>query len=424
MSGSWRSVLGLRRAAALAITTRANHGSGGGQGSGPGGRQAGLALAAGLVLAAKAYKERDRLLLKAESPEVQAHENRVRTYMPRDHIFNYFASFQHITAAGKREMMMTPMDLYASITPDCNKFGAMAGVHVEVSDTEVNSGDYYWGKSPIKDSLLNKIGEQGLISYADYCFLLAMLSTPKRFISTVFNLFDVTGDGKIEPKEFAFVSDKMMHREGGFGTYTDKDQSESIASSSGLLNYLFGKERKGLLDKADFAKLQTDLLDEIVQLEFAEYDKDSSGRISERDLANWLLKNSKIPPKKQAIILRRVEKQWPSKARGVSLPSFKNLFLVLAAGAELERALFLLDVENIGVNVEEFRKVSSWVSQQELSDHVAEVLFVLMDDKQDGRLTKEHVTTVLKDWRASRGFDKGAIQVKIEPPFHVMHSSN
>lgn len=223
----------------------------------------------------------------------------------------------------------------------------------------------------------------------------------------------MTGDGKIEPKEFAFVSDKMTHREGGFGTYTDKDQSEILAASSGLLNYLFGKDRKGSLSKADLAKLQSDLLDEIVQLEFAEYDKDKSGRISEGDLASWLLKNSKIPPKKQAVIMRRVEKQWPSKARGISLPSFKNLFMVLAAGAELERALFLLDVENIGVNVEEFRKVSSWVSQQEMSDHITEVLFVLMDDKQEGRLTKEHVTTVLKDWRASRGFDKGAIQVSL-----------
>ena len=44
-------------------------------------------------------------------------------------------------------------------------------------------------------------------------------------------------------------------------------------------------------------------------------------------------------------MLKRVEKAWPAKARGISLPSFKNLFYVLAGGAELERALFYLDVE-------------------------------------------------------------------------------
>ena len=66
-------------------------------------------------------------------------------------------------------------------------------------------GTYYWGKSAVKDSMLNKyvdhyvssccvnnknnvnldlnntrIGENGLITYADYCLLLALISTPKR----------------------------------------------------------------------------------------------------------------------------------------------------------------------------------------------------------------------------------------------------
>jgi len=413
-----RSLASLRRSAPLAVSARKNHGGkqNGDQGhqGGAGGVGAGLALATGLAIAAKAYSERDRMHLKAESPEVQAHENRVRTYMQRDKIFNYFASFQHISSSGKRDMMMTPMDFYASITPDCNKFGAMAGTHVTVPEEEVAVGKYYWGKSAVKDSLLNKIGENGLITYADYCLLLALISTPKRFIGTVFNLLDVTGDGNIEPKEFAFVTSKMALKEGGFGTYTDHDQKEILASkSSGLINFIYGKDRKGTLDKAQFAKLQADLLDEIIQLEFNEYDQSPDGRISERDLCHFLLRNSKIPPKKQAAMLKRVEKIWPSKARGVSLPSFGNLFHVLAGGVELERALFLLDCENIGVDVEEFRKVASWVSHQELSDHVAAVLFALLDDDQSGRLTKEDVSAVFGDWRSSRSFDKGAFQVSL-----------
>ena len=68
---------------------------------------------------------------------------------------------------------------------------------------------------------------------------------------------------------------------------------------------------------------------------------------------------------------------------------FQNLFYVLAGGAELERALFFLDVEGIGVDLEEFRKISSWVSQRELSDHVAKVLFVLLDEDGDERWRKQ-----------------------------------
>jgi len=393
----------------LALSQNATFGGRGPQG----GARAGLALAAGVALAAKAYDERERFLLKAETPDVQAHENRVRMFMPRDKIFNYFASFQHISKSGKRAMMMTPLDFYASITPDCSlSFGTGPGVHVDVTDKEVEANSYYWGKSTVEGSLLNKIGEQGLLSYPDYCFLLTLLSTPKRYINTMFNLFDVSGNEVVSAKEFAFVSTKMACKAGGFGSYTNIDQDEILASSSGLLNYLFGKDRSRVLSREEFANLQSDLLEEIIKLEFGEYDKDGSGRISERDLCHFLLKNSKTPPKKQAMMLKRVEKKWPSKARGISYPSFRNLFLVLAAGSELERALFFLDVENIGVDIDEFRKVSSWVSQQELSDHVAKVLFVLIADDQ-GRLFKEEAAPILCEWRNSRGFDKGAMQVTL-----------
>ena len=63
----------------------------------------------------------------------------------------------------------------------------------------------------------------------------------------------------------------------------------------------------------------------------------------------------------------------------------KNFFLVLASGGELERGLFFLDVENIGVDLEEFRRVAAWVSHSELSDHIAEVVFVLLDEAGQGR---------------------------------------
>jgi len=400
-----------------AVAHRANHGgSEGSNGSGGQGSVHALALAAGLALAAaKAYSERERFTLKAEeNSEVKVHENRVRMFMTRDKVFNYFASFQHISKTGRKDMMMTPLDFYSSITPDCSlAFGTGSGVHVDVTDEEVNTGDFYWGKSAALDSLLNKVGEQGLLSYADYCFLLSLLSTPKRFIETAFNLFDVTGDGDISAKEFAYVSSKLAAKTGGFGAYSKTDQEEILASSSGLLNFLFGKERNGKLNRDGFVKFHTDLLEEVIQLEFSEYDKASSGRISESDLCHFLLKNSKIPPKKQAAMLKRVEKIWPAKARGISMPSFRNLFYALASGAELERALFFLDVENIGVDMEEFRKVSSWVTQQELSDHVAKVLFVLIGGDEKGRILKEEISPVLGEWRFSRGFDKGSLQVSL-----------
>merc|ERR1712106_633980 len=331
------------------------------------GQKAVIALASATALALKVLYDEQGISLQAEtSPDDYAHENRVRMYMAPDKIFNYFASFQLISGsdAGRRTLMMTPMDFYSAITPDCHlAHGVGAGAHVDVTSEEVSKNDFYMDKSPIKGGILNDIGSLGLLSYSDFCFLLTMLSTPQRYIDTAFNLF--------------------------------------------------GKDRTKSINREDIKKLQADLLEEIIELEFSEYDKDGSGRISEVDLCSFLLKNTKYTPKKKAAMLKRVEKMWPSKARGVSLPSFKNLFYVLAGGAELERALFYLDVEGIGVDMEEFRKISSWVSQKELSDHVAKVLFALLDDDGDGRFFKEEIGPVLFDWRQSRGFEKGSIHVSM-----------
>jgi len=384
------------------------------------GSKAAVAIASATALALKIFydEQSQGISLQAETDDDDwAHENRVRMYMAPDKIFNYFASFQLISSSGgqgRKTMMMTPMDFYSAITPDCQlAHGVGAGAHVDVTTEQLATHDFYMEKSPKKGGILNEIGAHGLLSYTDFCFLLTMLSTPQRYIDTAFNLFDVTGDGNIEAKEFAYVSTKMAHKSGGFGSYTNLDQEEILASSSGLLNYLFGKDRSKSISKEDIKKLQSNLLDEIIELEFSEYDKDGSGRISECDLCKFLLKNTKIPPKKIKAMLKKVEKKWPSKARGISLPSFKNLFYVLAAGSELERALFFLDVEGIGVDIEEFRKISSWVSGKELSDHVAEVLYALLDEDGDGRFFKEEIGPVLFDWRHSRGFEKGSLHVSM-----------
>ena len=86
-----------------------------------------------------------------------------------------------------------------------------------------------------------------------------------RFTDTAFNMFDVTGDGQIEAKEFAYVTSKMAAKAGGFGSYTQLTQENILESNSGLLNYLFGKDRKGTLDRDNFRKLQSDLLQEVIK---------------------------------------------------------------------------------------------------------------------------------------------------------------
>ena len=53
--------------------------------------------------------------------------------------------------------------------------------------------------------------------------------------------------------------------------------------------------------------------------------------------------------------------------------------------------------QGIGVDMAEFRRISSWVSQKELSDHVAKVLYVLLDEDGDGRSVENILEHSRKD---------------------------
>ena len=41
------------------------------------------------------------------------------------------------------------------------------------------------------------------------------------------------------------MATKLAFKAGGYGSYTDVDQAAILASNSGLLNYMFGKNREG-----------------------------------------------------------------------------------------------------------------------------------------------------------------------------------
>jgi len=365
-------------------------------------------MAAGLAVAAVGVSlQKKKSIEDITNQEILDEENRIRQLWSPDKVFHYFASYQVVDKKGNKTIMMTPLDVYSAITPNCSlSHGSGGGVYTQV---DAESFPVYFTPAPDPDntSVLNAIGRMGLFSYSDFCVLLTILSTPKRYIDTAFQVFDVTGEGSICAKEFAYVSTHMAFKIGGFGEYTDVDQAEVLSSNSGLLNYLFGTDRQGGVTQQQFQDLQTALLDEIIKLEFYEMDKENTGRISEVDFCKWLLQNAKLTSKKKKDMMKKIEQRWPTQGRGISFPSFKNIYHVLAGGADLQRALFYFDVEAIGIDIDEFKKIASWISKVEPSPHCSEVMFLLLDANQDGRLYQDTLGPVLFEWRNSRGLNKG-----------------
>merc|ERR1712018_231947 len=226
----------------------------------------------------------------------------------------------------------------------------------------------------------------------------------RRYMDIGFHCFDVSADGNVEAKEFAHVMASVTNYKGDVSDLMNQEHS-------GLINYLFGKDRKKEINKEKFMKLQQDLMDDVLWLEFSRYTKDGK-TISEVDFCNHLLLCANITTKKKKQMISRVKKEVKNK-KGVTFADFKGFYNVLFGGSDLERAMFFLDTEKSGISSLEFKNIANWVALEEISDHMVDVIYALLDDDGDRNLSIKEFSPVLFQWRKSRGFQHQTIQIAL-----------
>merc|ERR1712141_486590 len=166
-------------------------------------------------------------------------ENRIRQFSSITTIFDYFSTYQIVKSNGKKETLMSVKDFYSAATPGSSlSHGTGSGVYTIVNDSEVCSPTTYENeKIPTEhdghSSLLNEIQKEGMLTYQDFCFLLNLLSTPRRYMDIAFHCFDVSADGNVEAKEFVHVMASVTNYNG------DIRELMTTLTHSGLINYLF-----------------------------------------------------------------------------------------------------------------------------------------------------------------------------------------
>ena len=185
---------------------------------------------------------------------------------------------------------------------------------------------------------------------------------------------------------------------------------------SGLLPAIFGPDLKKSLIKEDFLAIQEKLMDEMLYLEYCRYDYENKNSISEVDFSRNILYNANLPAKKKEKMIKRVEKVFGKKGRGISFNQYRTFYNLLFGGTDLERAMFFLDTESEreGVNQVEFSNISKWVlGGTELDSHIVNVIFTLLDEDGDKNLSVKEFVPVMFQWRNSRGFEKASVQVSL-----------
>merc|ERR1712037_657353 len=336
----------------------------------------------------------------------------VRQYATADNVFDHFATYQLVNDIGRKTTLMSTRNFYNAMTPGSSlseemMFGKSA--YKQITTSELNSNFIVsMNKLPVNGSnLLNAINEHGLLSYTDFHFLLLLMSTPTRYLDIIFHGFDISADGSVEAKEFVHVLARIANAK------IDPDQLMREGASSGLVRYLFGDDLSGSLTKEHFVKLQSDLIDDVLEMEFTRYVDSTKENMSETDFCRHLLYSSSISQKRKEKMIKLVEAEFKGKSDGISFESFKTFYNVLFGGADLERAMFFLDSENQGVTRDEFGKVANWVVGTQVDPHVIEVVYCLLDEDGDRNLSTKEFNPVLFSRRHSRGFQNGALSVTL-----------
>ncbi|VDM46499.1 unnamed protein product [Toxocara canis] len=108
------------------------------------------------------------------------YENRIRMYSAPDKIFRYFATLKVPNDDGSSrpyDIYMTPEDFVRSITPGVMQPRNLGLDQFRVYDPAVHKHEF---ADP--ESIFTKLGDRGLISFSDYLFLMALLSSEFFFV--------------------------------------------------------------------------------------------------------------------------------------------------------------------------------------------------------------------------------------------------
>merc|ERR1711962_1173652 len=383
-----------------------NGGQQGRRGGGWGRRTAlGLGLVGGAGLGLMSPLLADEELIRGKSQL-----DRVREFSMADTVFEHFAEYQTISDSGKKTTLMSCRDFYNAMSPGCvlsdARVGRTIGIYKKIQPEEINSEEFKnMNKLPLKNSILNSINDCGLLTYTDFHFLLLILATPTRYLDIIFHGFDVSADQYVVAKEFVYVMARIAN--------VKTNPEEQMKDPSGLLKYLFSDDLSRTLTKQDFVKLQQDLIEDMLSMEFLRYVNDTSQKMSETDFCRHLLYSSSLTQKKKDKMIKLVADKFKDKSEGITFDNFKTFYKVLFGGADLERAMFFLDLQKEGVTKEEFCRVAKWVVGADIDHHVLEVVYCLLDEDGDLNLSTTEFHPVLFSWRHARGFQKGALSIAL-----------
>ncbi|KAM8939780.1 calcium uptake protein 3, mitochondrial [Pelodytes ibericus] len=363
----------------------------------------------------------------------------------REQRFRIFASLEY-----EGQLYMTPKDFLRSVTTDepSNAKNWKSLSKQEVSQMLLDTPPIWKGSS----RFFRNLGDEGMISYTEYLFLLCILTKPHAGFKIAFNMFDTDGNEMVDREEFLVLQEifrkknEKKERKGeeekcaqlrlqlyGYLATTNgvlrTDAQEHVSRSywdtlrrstsqalfsdlaegadeltstmihTTLLIHFFGKKGKVELNFEDFYRFMDNLQTEVLEIEFLSYSK-GMNTISEEDFARILLRYTNV--ENTSSYLENVRFRIPEE-KGISFDEFRSFFQFLNNLEDFAIAMQMYNFANRSIGQDEFKRAVYVATGLKLSPHLVNTVFKIFDVDRDDQLSYKEFIGIMKD-RLHRGF--------------------
>ncbi|EGG14948.1 putative protein serine/threonine kinase [Cavenderia fasciculata] len=338
------------------------------------------------VSSALYLKESDQQEVEKHQPTLREkiitnYQNRIREFSTPEKIFETFAS---ISKNG--ESFMTLDDFVSAILPHQFKAQSTKGTKTKAL---INKN----APLPLSFKMADVDGD-GLISFSEFIFFSTLLSIPQNSARIAFKIMDINHDNSIDIQEFSRMINILKSQSNIAKNSTT--QKPSIVAQ-GWSDQLFGKNGDKKMSVEQFQKLLDQLHRDVLQLEFAIYDPNNTGYISQRDFGNIIARYA--DGKKLDTYLSQVQSlpsTIDSKNKGISFGQFVQFNELLNKLDDVALSIDLYKGINQSFTKSKFKYVSKMVCKFDPPQEIVDSIYTIFDTDKNGDLEKQEFVDLME----------------------------
>ncbi|XP_028321698.1 calcium uptake protein 2, mitochondrial [Gouania willdenowi] len=249
------------------------------------------------------------------------------------------------------------------------------------------------------NDLFRTLGDNGLISYTEYLFLLTILTKPHTGFHIAFKMLDVDGNEHVDKKEFLKLkkiirkSKKRVAKDGA-----EKAAVDGEGVNTTLQAYFFGNNGQDKLQYQNFLRFMEDLQAEVQEMEFRQFSR-GMDTMRREDFAEWLLHYTS--EEDNDMYWENMRKKIPA-GQSITFEEFKVFCLFTNNLEDFAFSMKMVSEASRPVGMAQFKRAVRIATGHDLSENVLDTVFKLFDLDGDNCLSHKEFIGVMKD-RVLRG---------------------